>query len=146
MQIGNRNTQVERMTIRSARGGTAVRWAYGAFLTLCLALAVLIHHETPAMDASAMPDAVHAVHAMQDGAAPSVSGASVHGSDNGTCAMPGMQHCAAASVDSVQLAVPDQTAFDPLAKLRQVAAGRPSGATAIGRAPPDLSVLSQLRI
>ncbi|MDH6627723.1 hypothetical protein M2271_005552 [Streptomyces sp. LBL] len=150
------------MTIRSARGdGTAVRWAYGVLLTLCVALAVLVHHETPSMDVSSMPDSVHTVHLLTDGTAPSVSGTSVsgtsvpgdlvsgasaHDADDGACAMPGMQHCSTATVGSVQLALPDQAAFDPLVKLRQPAVGRTPGAAAVGRAPPDLSVLSRLRI
>ncbi|MEU9184695.1 hypothetical protein AB0D14_09025 [Streptomyces sp. NPDC048484] len=150
------------MTARTARGGgIAVRWAYGVFLTLCVALAVLVHHETSAMGVSSMPSAAHAVmpgavhavmpgmahdaHVMPDETAPSVSDGSSHSAhDNGTCAAPGMQHCATASIDSVQLAVPSRAAFDPLANPGQAVAGRTPGA-AVGRAPPDLSVLSQLR-
>jgi len=45
----------------------------------------------------------------------------------------------------VQLAVPAKNEFSPLADLREAAAGR-APATAVGRAPPDLSVLSLLRI
>ncbi|MFD4598206.1 DUF6153 family protein [Streptomyces sp. NPDC058464] len=136
------------MTIRAARGGTAVRWTYGVFLTLCVVLAVFAHHGTPAMDSAAMSGPMNAAHAMPPGTAPSLPGATAHSADDCTCtgAMPGMQHCSAAGVDSVQLAAPDRTAFDPLAKLRQAAAGRVPGAAATGRAPPDLSVLSQLRI
>ncbi|MGW3645769.1 DUF6153 family protein [Streptomyces sp. NPDC000878] len=143
------------MTARTARsGGIAVRWAYGVFLTVCVALAVLVHHETSAMGVSSMPSAAHAVmpgmahaaHVMPDETAPSVSDDSSHSAhDNGTCAAPGMQHCATASIDSVQLAAPARAAFDPLAHLSQAVAGRAPGAT-LGRAPPDLSVLSQLRI
>ncbi|UIX32296.1 DUF6153 family protein [Streptomyces sp. GQFP] len=143
------------MSIRSARsGGAAARWAYGVFLTLCVALAVLVHHETSAMGLpsvpsaahAAMPGMAHAAHVMPDETAPAVSDDSSHGADdNGACAAPGMQHCAAASIDSVQLAVPAQAAFDPLANPGQAVAGRTPGAT-VGRAPPDLSVLSQLRI
>ena len=145
------------MTIRAARGGTAVRWTYGVFLTLCVVLAVLVHHEMPAMDSSAMPRAAHPdhamAHAMSDSTAPSVPGATAHSRSGATahsadsvCAMPGMQHCGAAGVDSLQLAAPHRTAFDPLAKPLQAAAGRAPGAAATDRAPPDLSVLSQLRI
>ncbi|MEU5112912.1 DUF6153 family protein [Streptomyces longwoodensis] len=143
------------MTARTARGGgIAVRWAYGVFLTLCVALAVLVHHETSAMGVSSMPSAAHAVmpgmahaaHVMLDETAPSVSdGSSRSADDNGACAAPGMQHCATATIDSVQLAVPAQVAFDPLANRSQAVAGPTPGAT-VGRAPPDLSVLSQLRI
>lgn len=142
------------MTARTARGGTAPRWVYGVFLTLCVALAVLVHHEASAMSVSSMPSAAHAVmpgmahaaHVMPDETAPSVSGDSSHGADdNGACAAPGMQHCSTVSIDSVQLAVPARAAFDPLEILSQAVAGRTPGAT-VGRAPPDLSVLSQLRI
>lgn len=143
------------MAARTARGGgIAVRWAYGVFLTLCVALAVLVHHETSAMGVSPMPSAAHTVmpgmahaaHVMPEETTPSVSDDSSHSADdNGACAAPGMQHCATASIDSVQLAVPAQAAFDPLANLSQTVAGRTPGAT-VGRAPPDLSVLSQLRI
>ncbi|KUN72638.1 hypothetical protein AQJ46_12135 [Streptomyces canus] len=143
------------MTARTARGGgIAVRWAYGVFLTLCVVLAVLVHHETSATGVSSMPSnahaamssTAHAAHAMPDEAVATLSDDSSHGADdNGACAAPAMQHCAAASVDSVQLAVPAQVAFDPLANLSQAVAGRAPGAT-VGRAPPDLSVLSQLRI
>ncbi|MFF5757448.1 DUF6153 family protein [Streptomyces longwoodensis] len=134
------------MTIRAARGsGIAVHWAYGVFLTLCVALAVLVHHEAPAMDTSSMPDAAHVVHVMPGETAPAVSGASTHNLDDSGCTTPGMQHCTAASVDSVQLAVPAPAAFDPLVNLRQATSGHAPGAVA-GRAPPDLSVLSQLRI
>jgi hypothetical protein len=149
------------MAIRTARGGgSAARWAYGVFLTLCVALAVFVHHETPAADASSMRGAAHAVHVMATegshgegphgeslhGESPqAVSEPSTHGADAGGCATPGMQHCTSASVDSVQLALPGQSAFDPLAYLRQATAGR-SPAGTVGRAPPDLSVLSQLRI
>ncbi len=145
------------MTIRSARGGgTAARWAYGVLVTLCVALAVLVHHETPSTDVSSMssmPDPVHAVHVMPDGTPPSsvptqarVSGTAANYAGHGTCDMPGMQHCASANVGSVQLAVPDQIAFDPLLNLRQTAAGRTPGAAVAVRAPPDLSVLSRLRV
>ncbi len=143
------------MTARTARGGgIAVRWAYGVFLTLCVALAVLVHHETSAMGVSPMPSAAHAVmpgmahaaHVMPEETAPAVSDGSSHSADDiGACAAPGMQHCATASIDSVQLAVPAQVAFDPSVNLSQAVVGRTPGAT-VGRAPPDLSVLSQLRI
>ena len=158
------------MTIRTARGGgTTVRWGYGVFIALCAALAVLIHHETAAMGtapalgasstmntssmsatgASPMTGAAHAGHAMPDegteGTATSWGPSSPNTADTGGCAAPGMQHCATASVDSVQLAAPTGNEFSPLADLREAAAGR-APAAAVGRAPPDLSVLSQLRI
>ncbi|MFE9437958.1 DUF6153 family protein [Streptomyces sp. NPDC006602] len=135
------------MAIGSATGGgTTVRWVYGVLLTLCVTLAVLVHHETFAMDSSSMASAVHATHAMPDETAPTASHDSSHSADDdGGCATPWMQHCATAGVDSVQLAPPAQAAFDPPADLRQAVVARAPGAT-VGRAPPDLSVLSQLRI
>ncbi|MGW7170051.1 DUF6153 family protein [Streptomyces sp. NPDC054884] len=124
------------------------------FLTLFVVLAVLVHHETSAMGVSPMPTAAHAVmpstahasHAMPDETAPVVLDGSSRSVDrNGGCSSPGTQHCATGNVASVQLAVPVQVAFDPLANLRQGLAGHVPAAT-VGRAPPDLSVLSQLRI
>ena len=155
------------MTIRTARGGgRAVRWVYGVFIALCAALAVLVHHETAAMgtapvlgassttsassmsgmSASPRTGAAHAGHVMPDEATPSSwEPSSPNTADAGGCATRGMQHCATARVDSVQLAVPAKNEFSPLADLREAAAGR-APATAVGRAPPDLSVLSLLRI
>ncbi|GAA3786628.1 hypothetical protein FNH04_13185 [Streptomyces phyllanthi] len=154
------------MEIRAAHGGgIAVRWAYGVFLTLCVALAVLVHHETsmtsmtsmtapppmpaPAHAAHAMPEAAHAMpeeaHAAVGHEAPSASDSPAHGVDSGGCAMPGMQHCTTASVGSVQLAAPGQTSLAPPADPEPTAESR-APARAVGRAPPDLSVLSQLRI
>ncbi|MFJ1811154.1 MULTISPECIES: DUF6153 family protein [unclassified Streptomyces] len=136
------------MAMRSApSGGMTVRWVHGVFLTLCVALAVLVHHETFAMDAPSMPHMVHATHAMPDETAPAVSDDSSRGADgNGGCSTRGMQHCTTASVDSVQLVTRAQAAFDPSAKVRQAAAAASLPGATVGRAPPDLSVLSQLRI
>lgn len=134
------------MTRRTAhRGGTAVRRAYGVLLTLCVALAVLVHHETATNSSSSMPSAVRAGHVMPDGAAPSISDIPSRSADDGACSGPGTQHCTTASVDSVQLAVPSQSVSDALTFLQRAAEGR-TPATAVGRAPPDLSVLSQLRL
>ncbi|MGW4105081.1 DUF6153 family protein [Streptomyces sp. NPDC004976] len=153
------------MVIRTAHGGgIAVRWAYGVFLTLFVALAVLVHHETsttsvmsmtsasPTSVSARMPASAHAAHAMADAAqamageaAPSASESSAHGVDSGACAMPGMQHCSTTIVGSVQLTAPGQSTFDLPVGLERAAEGRVP-ASAVGRAPPDLSVLSQLRI
>lgn len=142
------------MEIRSARGGgIAVRWAYGVVFTLFVVLAVLVHHETSAKGVSPMPTAAHAVmpstahaaHAMPNETAPAVLDHSSHSADgDGGCSSPGTQHCATGSLASVQLAAPTRAAFDPLANLRQALTGQAPAAT-VGRAPPDLSVLSQLR-
>ncbi|WP_405816495.1 hypothetical protein OG241_17965 [Streptomyces sp. NBC_01390] len=154
------------MTIRTARGGgTTVRWVYGVFVALCAALAVLVHHETAAMrtapvpgasstmdassmsamGASLMTGAAHTGHVIPDKGTPaSWEPSSPNTVDIGGCATPGMQHCAAASVDSVQLAVPAENESKLFADLREAAAGRAPAST-VGRAPPDLYVLSQLR-
>ncbi|MCG7522936.1 DUF6153 family protein [Streptomyces sp. OfavH-34-F] len=73
------------------------------------------------------------------------AGAPVYGNGSDGCGMSGMQHCTAAGVGSVQLAVPGQSPVFAPADLHQAVPGSaPAGA--VGRAPPDLSVLSQLRI
>nr|WP_181411658.1 DUF6153 family protein [Streptomyces sp. F2] len=149
------------MAIRAAHsGGRAVRWAYGVFLTLFVALAVLVHHETaamgashvtstssmPTMDASSMTGAAHAAHVMPGEEAQTAwEPSSAHSADTGGCAAPGMQHCTTASVASVQLAAPAENDFSLLPDLRESAPGLTPAGT-VGRAPPDLSVLSQLRI
>ncbi|MEU0022669.1 DUF6153 family protein [Streptomyces rochei] len=153
--------QVEIMAIRAAHsGGRAVRWTYGAFLALCVALAVLVHHETvatgasrmmgasamPAMEVASMRGAAHAAHVMPGKTSPTTwEASSAHSADAGGCAEPGMQHCTTASIGSAQLAVPGETGVSLLADLREGMQDRtPSGT--VGRAPPDLSVLSLLRI
>ncbi|MEU5893731.1 hypothetical protein ABZ835_44010 [Streptomyces sp. NPDC047461] len=135
------------MTFRSARGGgKAVRRAHGVLLTLCVALTVLVHQEPPATDASAMADAAPAVHVIAEQSTASASPAPTHEVGPGACSLPGMPHCTAALVGSVQLAVPRQVASDPLLTPRQGAARRALETSAVGRAPPDLYVLSRLRL
>ncbi|KPI02309.1 hypothetical protein OK074_5310 [Actinobacteria bacterium OK074] len=144
------------MTMRAGRrgGGSAVvRWAYGVVVTLCAALALLVHHEVsmpgvppmPGMARAAMPSATPAAHVMSDTAAPSVSDPSTHTLDDGGCAGTGMQHCGAANVGSTHLVVPDHSGFPPPVNLPRALSARAPGAL-VSRAPPDLSVLSQLRI
>jgi hypothetical protein len=143
------------MTMRARRsgGGIAVRWAYGVIVALCAALAVLVHHEVstvgappmPGMSHAAMPTTLHAGHAMPKAAQPSFSGASTHDLDEGVCAGAGMQHCGAASVASTPLVAPDPSEFPSPVNLPRVLSGRAPGAV-VSRVPPDLSVLSQLRI
>ncbi|MFI1111041.1 DUF6153 family protein [Streptomyces physcomitrii] len=138
---------MERRATRSS-GGMALRWAYGVLGTLCVVLAVLVHHETyatamppmPAAGMMSMPSTGHDAHVMAGQPA-----ASVHGVASEGCGMSGGQHCTAAGVGSVQLAVPGQSPLVTPADLRATVPGiAPAGA--VGRAPPDLSVLSQLRI
>ncbi|KPH98178.1 DUF6153 family protein [Streptomyces mirabilis] len=142
------------MGIRTAHsGGSAVRCVYGVLFTLCVALAVLVHHEIsgmtdspmPATAHAAMPGAAHDAHVLPDGTASSVSDASTHNLNDSGCATPGMQHCSSASITTVHLALPGQSAFDASADLLRASSRRAPGSVA-SRAPPDLSVLSQLRI
>jgi hypothetical protein len=70
--------------------------------------------------------------------------AAAHSSDDGACAA-GMQHCATASVDTMKLITPPQGYAERVPSPYGVVVGSvPS--VVVGRAPPDLSVLSQLRI
>ena len=146
------------MAIRAAHsGGGAVRWTYGAFLALCVALAVLVHHETvtsrmmgasavPALDAASTRGADHAAHVMPGKSSPTTwDASSAHNADAGGCAEPGMQHCTTASLGTAPLAVPGETGVALLVDLRERTQERTSSGT-VGRAPPDLSVLSLLRI
>ncbi|MGC0334659.1 hypothetical protein RKD23_007649 [Streptomyces sp. SAI-170] len=134
-------------------GGSAVRWTYGAFLTLCLALAVLVHHETAAMGASRMTGAspvlrgaAHAGHVAPGEAVPTAwEPFFSHGVDSGGCDAPDMRHCSMAGISSPQLVEPTEDRLPPLSDLPEgVAASVPS--SSVERAPPDLSVLSRLRI
>jgi hypothetical protein len=59
--------------------------------------------------------------------------------------MSGMQHCGAAGVGSVHLVPPGRSAADVITPPSPAGEGRASAA-AVGRAPPDLSVLSHLRM
>lgn len=61
------------------------------------------------------------------------------------CATPGMQHCTTASLEMVKLTVPSQEHAEQTPNPYQTHAG-PVPVGTLGRAPPDLSLLSQLRI
>ena len=149
------------MAIATARAG-AVRWVRGTVIAVCAALAVLVHHETAAIALSSVPSATHAGHAMPGVASSSSAAAmpkgsaadhtdllgahqSAHSSQHNACATPGMQHCSTANVEVVKLAMPPQLHAEQPAIPAQAEPG-PLPAGTIGRAPPDLSVLSQLRI
>ncbi|WP_338673429.1 DUF6153 family protein [Streptomyces sp. SCSIO 30461] len=139
----------------------AMRWARGAVIVLCAALAVLVHHEIAAIALTSAPSATHTGHSMPEMAPSSadampmgsatvhthVPGASqsAHSSPHGACDSLGMQHCATVNADAVKLPVPPQDHAGPSTDPDRADA-RPVSAAAIGRAPPDLSVLSQLRI
>jgi Family of unknown function (DUF6153) len=68
------------------------------------------------------------------------------GSDADGCATAGAQHCASAGVAAAPfLALPGEHGLVPPADPARAAAGRTPAGTA-DRAPPDLSVLSRMRI
>ncbi|MCX4624635.1 hypothetical protein [Streptomyces albogriseolus] len=144
--------------------------ARAAVIALLAALAVLIHHETAA--AAIGPTSSSAAHAMTPGmamanshpaSATAMSG-HAHGStaaqdakltsatlmmnsaDGLACSGMAMQHCSTASFEVVKLAPPAQTLVPwGLATHGAVTTG-PKAAGTVDRAPPDLSVLSQLRL
>ncbi|MCC9705550.1 hypothetical protein E4N62_09915 [Streptomyces sp. MNU76] len=158
---------------RDPRG--AVRWTRAAAIALFAALAVLIHHEAtaapmasspssavhvmpggmvmagnPALRAMEMPGHTHRDAAAEQGAAEqaaaALAGPAADGTEGAACVGMAMQHCAPASVGEFTLVPPAAStvpwgldAYGPAA-LGAVPAG------AVGRAPPDLSALSQLRI
>ncbi|MEU9571025.1 hypothetical protein AB0D62_14245 [Streptomyces massasporeus] len=143
----------------------AIRCASGAVIALLAALAVLIHHETAAVSNAPAQHATHSTHIghavpgmtsssaavvrqVSDPTHPDSLGAlaPAHGVDGGsTCAVLGMLHCTSGNVEVLKLPVLPQSTPVQTANPYQARPGpRPAGT--IGRAPPDLSVLSQLRI
>ncbi|GHC47253.1 hypothetical protein ACFYN9_09085 [Streptomyces collinus] len=143
---------------------SAIRCAGGAVIALLAALAVLIHHETAAVTDAPAQHATHSTHighAMPGMASSSAAAARqvsdlthadgfstpapAHGVGGGTCAVPGMQHCTAGNVEVLKLPMPPQGTPVQSADPYQTEPGpRPVGT--VGRAPPDLSVLSRLRL
>lgn len=67
------------------------------------------------------------------------------GLDHGVCSFAGTQHCSSASLDTVQLAPLPTSRVERGCDLRSPGDGTEASRT-ISRAPPDLSVLSRLRI
>jgi hypothetical protein len=150
---------------RAPRG--VARWTRAAVIALFAALAVLIHHE--AMATPMPPSPSSAMHEMPGGmvmagdpappamempghahgaavAEPAAAALAADGSVSAACAGMGMQHCAPVSVDEVTLVPPADSSVsgDLHAYGAAVPGAMPAGA--VGRAPPDLSALSQLRI
>ncbi|WP_435216966.1 hypothetical protein [Streptomyces sp. bgisy034] len=148
----------------------AVRWARVVVIALSAALAVLIHHETAAAaigpasstavhlmtpgtampgshePAPAMSGHRHRITAVQDTASRTVATEAMISADGTPCSGMAVQHCSTGSFETVKLPVPAQTPTSlGLAAYGAVAAG-PKAAGTVDRAPPDLSVLSQLRI
>lgn len=143
---------MEEMAIRAARP-RRVRLAYAAVVALCAALVVLVHHESAAFAVSpvpvqssmraAMSHDVHGsasvVHEGTRAAAPVA-----HSDGAGACSAMGGQHCSSASLSTVTLAPPSPVPGSRIAALALVAGSAPPART-VGRAPPDLFVLSSLR-
>ncbi|WP_340382356.1 hypothetical protein U5640_36480 [Streptomyces sp. SS7] len=136
---------------------------------LCAALAVLVHHDVTAMTAMtsqraaaplSMPGMVTAATAGHEGhpftsspdtspsrsdrpsAAPATPAVSA---DHSLCCSGGAQHCGAASVETVTLSPPAETSPGSAA-MRPFPSCGPMTTRSTERAPPDLSVLSRLRI
>lgn len=148
-----------------------VRWVRAAVIALLAALAVLIHHETVAVAIG--PTASSATHVMTSGmvmsgghSAPATAmSGHEHGSTAGQAAEPtmasappmssadgppcsgvAMQHCSTGSLEVVKVPVPVQTPAPWGLPAPGAVAAAPHSAGTVDRAPPDLSVLSQLRI
>jgi hypothetical protein len=114
-----------------------MRWlGRGGLLALAVALAVLIHHDSAGWAFSAQHQPQHT---MSSGH---------HGGDHGdgrACGSSSTQVCTAASVDTVTVAPPVHhlVEYQPVPpRIRSF----PSMGRSVARGPPDLSVLSVLRI
>ncbi|MFG2949181.1 hypothetical protein [Streptomyces adustus] len=142
-----------------------------AVVALLAALAVLIHHETTAVALGSTPSA--AVHVMTPGtmtarshAAPptAMSGQdhangsrwplnpaagatpAVISTDGMACSGMAMDHCSSASLEVVKVPPPVQSHLSSGHGLSETVTAGPRAVGTAGRAPPDLSALSQLRI
>ncbi|QOV33861.1 hypothetical protein IM697_27165 [Streptomyces ferrugineus] len=143
-------TAQEACTSRTRASHGAVRWARAAVIALLTAIAVLMHHETTAVPAgspsssaahAAMPGMVTPAGPAAPSAIPTKSSA-----DDPACSGTAMQHCSAAGLEVVKLPVPLRTFAPGSLAAPGAAATGPKAAGTVERAPPDLSVLSQLRI
>lgn len=155
---------------RTSASRAAVRWARAAVIALLAALAVLIHHETAALAIGPTPSS--AAHVMTPGmvmagnhaapatamsghthgsapaqsAAPMATAPATNSADGPACSGMAMQHCSTASLEAVKLAAPQQTLASWDVPAHGGVTAGPKAAGTVDRAPPDLSVLSQLRI
>ncbi|MDN0199960.1 hypothetical protein [Streptomyces sp. S.PNR 29] len=149
--------------IRASQG--VARLARAAVIAVLAAFAVLVHHETAAAAVSSTSASV--AHVMTPGmvmadspvAPASAMSGHAHGSttvhaadqtmnsaDGLACSGMAMQHCSTASFEVVKLAAPGLTPGQPGLAAHSAVAPGPKAAGTLDRAPPDLSVLSQLRI
>ena len=144
---------------RSGAWRVVLRCTRAAALALVAVLAVLVHHETVmpmthvpsarTVEAVGMAGMVHGsvppAHTRSEAPAQlSSTTTPVAVGPDGPCSGMAMQHCSAAGVDTLKLVPPAELAVGhvPAAPSR-AAAGRDIPGT-VGRAPPDLSVLSRL--
>ena len=114
------------------------RTGRGWLVAFLVALSVLIHHESARWMVSSPHLAGHSMTAQQ------VSQDAGHG-EGGGCSSSGMQMCTAASVDTVTVTLPVRPLVDclPLSRVPRFCA---SIGSTVARGPPDLAVLSVLRI
>ncbi|MGX1471997.1 UNVERIFIED_CONTAM: hypothetical protein RKD50_000805 [Streptomyces canus] len=134
------------------RLGGAARWTRGLLVTLCAVLAVLLHHELPdapvttmwASAAHTMPGSPSLSASHSHTGSPAAAGAVVHGS-GAACPSMAMPLCTAAGVHVVQLTAPPESPAPAFSVPVAVHAGVDAARSA-SRAPPDLSLLSVLRI
>ncbi|MCQ9133017.1 hypothetical protein [Streptomyces hilarionis] len=135
-------------------------------VALCAALAVLVHHDSTAVTGpramAPMPMAGMVTAAMADheghpvtsspdairfrpDARPAATATPALHADNALSCSDGVQHCGAAGVETVELS-PPREAFSASAAMRLLPSRDPATTRSAERAPPELSVLSQLRI
>ncbi|MCN9242152.1 hypothetical protein NGF19_15365 [Streptomyces sp. RY43-2] len=137
--------------------GAVLRGTRAAVLVLVAVLAVVVHHEivapmahapaartvaaAPAGERTGVTDAV----GMDHRSAPLIGASDSVAMDlDGACAGVGTHHCTAAGVDTVKPVPPTEAAVgDAPAVPSHAVAGRDVPGT-VGRAPPDLSLLSRL--
>ncbi|CAM5618259.1 hypothetical protein SALBM311S_12711 [Streptomyces alboniger] len=145
----------QRQSLWPRVGGTA-RWVRGVLVALCAVVVVLLHHALPDSPVATMSTA--GPHAMPGPVSVPVSvpaahphtgspatGVVAHGSDGTSCPSMAMQLCAAAGVNAVQLTAPPESPA-PAVPIRVAELTGVNIARSVNRAPPDLSLLSQLRI
>ncbi|MFI0084641.1 hypothetical protein [Streptomyces bobili] len=139
-------------------GGSAL----GMLVAALVALAVLVHHDSTAMAgphdmsrismaAMAEPGAGHLItdahtsHSRAAGPSAHADAPAGHADNAMNCGEGAVQHCGAASIKTTKLA-PPKAAFRADATTHTVISRGPVTARSAERAPPELSVLSQLRI
>ncbi|MFC4506220.1 MULTISPECIES: DUF6153 family protein [Streptomyces] len=143
------------MTVRELpwpQTGVAARWVRGLLVALCTVVAVLFHHgltDAPVTSMStasphAMPGPVSAPAEHPHTGSPA-AGVAAHGSDGASCPSMEMQLCTAAGISAIQLVAPPQSSTATFPTRITVLSGVDI-ARSVNRAPPDLSLLSQLRI